>query len=248
MKKGILLTAIGLLGLIGTFIVWGLTPKEDYIWDGGFYVILCIIFPIVALVGLTKVLAGFYSKERYDKLRNKYKVKYNSDKSIYVKISDLIYYVNIKYLGGDRIVLKYNDEFHIIERQIFNDRKEKKFLSIYNLNDNVFGNNFDKLLCETIFDGKALIELEQIEVVLVNNKYPKELIIKRLYDNVKPHSALMSWSIVLLIFGVLFSLLSFIVDDWYTSLAFGGGMIVIGSVLMIILSRKIKSESLIEYY
>ena len=246
MKKGIILTIVGLIGLIGTFIIWGITPKEEYIWDGGFYVILCIIFPIVSLIGLYNVLINFYSKDRYDKIRNKYKLQYDSTKSIYVNINELIYYVNIKYLGGDRIVVKYNDEFHIIERQVFSDHEKKKFVSIYNLDENLCGVSFDKLLCEPIFDGKALIEMEQIEVVLANDKYPEKLKIKRLYDNVKPHTGLMSWSIILLIFGVMFLFISFTVDDWYIAVAFGGGMIVLGSILMIILSKKIKSESLVE--
>lgn len=246
MKKGIMITIVGLIGLIGTFIIWGITPKEEYIWNGGFYVILCIIFPIVSLIGLYNVLINFYSKDRYEKIRNKYKLQYDSTKSIYVNINELIYYVNIKYLGGDRIVVKYNDEFHIIERQVFSDHEKKKFVSIYNLDENLCGVSFDKLLCEPIFDGEALIGIEQIEVVLANDKYPEKLKIKRLYDNVKPHTGLMSWSIILLIFGVMFLFISFTVDDWYTAVAFGGGMIVLGSILMIILSKKIKSESLVE--
>ena len=56
----------------------------------------------------------------------------------------------------------------------------------------------------------------------------------------------MSWSIILLIFGVLFLFISFTVDDWYTALAFSGGMIVVGSILMGILVHKIKEESLIK--
>ena len=63
MKKGIILAIVGLIGLIGTFVLWGLTPKEEYIWDGGFYVILCIVFPIVALIGLYNVLINFYTKD-----------------------------------------------------------------------------------------------------------------------------------------------------------------------------------------
>lgn len=246
MKKGIILTIVGLIGLIGTFVLWGLTPKEKYIWGGGFYVILCIVFPIVALIGLYNVLINFYTKDRYDKIRNNYKLKYDSNKSMYVNISELIYYVNLKYLGGDRIVVKYNDEFHIIERQVFSDHEKKKFVSIYNLDENLCGVSFDKLLCEPIFDGRALIEMEQIEVALVNEKYPQKLKNKRIYDNVKPHTGLMSWSIILLIFGVLFLFISFTVDDWYTALAFSGGMIVVGSILMAILVHKIKEESLIK--
>ena len=137
-------------------------------------------------------------------------------------------------------MVKYNDEFHIIERQVFSNHEKKKVVSIYNLDENLYGFSFDKLLCEPIFDGKALIEMEQIEVVLANDKYTEKLKIERLYDNVKPHTGLMSWSIILLIFGVMFLFISFTVDDWYTAVAFGGGMIVLGSILMIIYQKRLK--------
>ena len=247
MKKGMILSIVGLIGLIGTFILWGLTPKEEYIWDGGFYVILCIVFPIIALFGLTNIITNYYTKERYDSLINKHKKTYDPSKSIYVSISDLIYYLNIHYLGGDTLVIKSEESFYILERQVFSDQSKKKFTSIYNLNHNYCGNNFDKVLTATEINGIALIEFEEVEVVLMNNKYPSKLAVKRLYDNVKPHPNLMMWSIILLIFGVMFTLLSIGQKDWYSFIICGGIMLIIGIILLLVLIDKIKKESVINH-
>ena len=246
MKKGIFLSILGIVGLITTFVVWGCTPKEHYIWDGGFYVLLCIIFPIIAINGLVNILTNYYTKDRYSSILDKLKDRYDSSKSISVPVSDLIYYLNGKYLGGDTLLIKYNDNFCILERQVFSNQEKKIFSSIYNLNENFFGGNFDKLLCEPIFDGVALIELDTVEIALINNKYPLPIKEKRIYENVKPHQVLMGGSIILLIFGTLFMFLSFAVDDWYVAISFGGIMLIVGIIMMIILSNKIKKESLVK--
>ena len=56
----------------------------------------------------------------------------------------------------------------------------------------------------------------------------------------------MGGSIILLIFGILFMFLSFTVDDWYVAISFGGIMLIVGIIMMIILSNKIKKESLVK--
>ena len=245
MKKSVIVSILGVGLLVATFIVWGLTEKENYIWNGLFYVLLIIISAIIIVIGLATLLSNYYTKERYQNIIAKYQSKYDPSKSIFVPISDLIYYLNKKYLGGDSIMIKHNNEYCILERQVFSDHKKKIFSSIYNLNEKCFGDNFDKLLCEPIFNGTALIELDTVELVLKNKKYPLPLKEKRIYENVKPHTILMSSSILMIIFGVLFLTFSFTVDDWYLSIIFGGSLLFIGIILMVILVKKIKSESLV---
>ena len=146
MKKGIIIAIIGFLGVVGTFLLWGLTPEDQYILNGGFYVLLLIGFLFLTLYGLGKMLCNYYTKDRYVRLRKKYQEKYDANKSIIVNIDELIYYVNIKYLGGDDLVFKCKDEFHIIERQVFSDQENKKFSSIYSLDEKLCGSNFDDVL------------------------------------------------------------------------------------------------------
>ena len=72
MKKGIIIAIIGFLGVVGTFLLWGLTPEDQYILNGGFYVLLLIGFLFLTLYGLGKMLCNYYTKDRYDRLRKKY--------------------------------------------------------------------------------------------------------------------------------------------------------------------------------
>lgn len=246
MKKGIIIAIIGFLGVVGTFLLWGLTPEDQYILNGGFYVLLLIGFLFLTLYGLSKMLYNYYTKDRYDRLRKKYQEKYDANKSIIVNIDELIYYVNIKYLGGDDLVFKYKDEFHIIERQVFSDQKNKKFSSIYSLDEKICGSNFDNVLTKKIINNKALIELDNIEIAFVNGKFPQLLKEKRIYDNVKPHSKLMISSIVLIIFGIMFLFISTATSDWYNALIFGEIFLLVGIILLIILIKNIKNESKIK--
>ena len=71
MKKGIIIAIIGFLGVVGTFLLWGLTPEDQYILNGGFYVLLLIGFLFLTLYGLSKMLYNYYTKDRYDLLRKK---------------------------------------------------------------------------------------------------------------------------------------------------------------------------------
>lgn len=246
MKKGIIIAIIGFLGVVGTFLLWGLTPEDQYILNGGFYVLLLIGFLFLTLYGLSKMLCNYYTKDRYDRLRKKYQEKYDANKSIIVNIDELIYYVNIKYLGGDDLVFKYKDEFHIIERQVFSDQENKKFSSIYSLDEKLCGSNFDDVLTKKIINNKALIELDNIEVAFVNGKFPQVLKEKRIYDNVKPHSKLMISSIVLIIFGIMFLFISTATSDWYNALIFGGIFLLVGIILLIVLIKDINDESKIK--
>ena len=246
MKKGIILTIVGFLGVIGTFVLWGLTPKDQYIWNGGFYVLLLIGFHLFAIYGLGNILCNYYTKDRYDRLRKKYQEKYDANKSIIVNIDELIYYVNIKYLGGDDLVIKYKDEFHIIERQVFSDQRKKKFFSIYSLDEKVCGSDFDNVLTKKMANDKTLIELDDIEIAFVNGKFPQVLKEKRIYDNVKPHNGLTISSILLIIFGIMFLFISTSVSDWYNALIFGGICLLVGIILLIILINRIKDESKIK--
>ena len=246
MKKGIIIAIIGFLGVVGTFLLWGLTPEDQYILNGGFYVLLLIGFLFFTLYGLSKMLYNYYTKDRYDRLRKKYQEKYDANKSIIVNIDELIYYVNIKYLGGDDLVFKYKDEFHIIERQVLSDQKNKKFSSIYSLDEKICGSNFNNVLTKKIINNKALIELDNIEVAFVNGKFPQVLKEKRIYDNVKPHSKLMISSIVLIIFGIMFLFISTATNDWYNALIIGGIFLLVGIILLIILIKDIKDESKIK--
>lgn len=246
MKKGIIIAIIGFIGVVGTFLLWGLTPEDQYILNGGFYVLLLIGFLFLTLYGLGKMLCNYYTKDRYDRLRKKYQEKYDANKSIIVNIDELIYYVNIKYLGGDDLVFKYKDEFHIIERQVFSDQENKKFSSIYSLDEKLCGSNFDDVLTKKIINNKALIELDNIEVAFVNGKFPQVLKEKRIYDNVKPHSILMISSIVLIIFGIMFLFISTSTSDWYNALIFGGIFLLVGIILLIILIKDINDESKIK--
>ena len=90
MKKGIIIAIIGFLGVVGTFLLWGLTPEDQYILNGGFYVLLLIGFLFLTLYGLSKMLCNYYTKDRYDRLRKKYQEKYDANKSIIVNIDELI--------------------------------------------------------------------------------------------------------------------------------------------------------------
>ena len=81
----------------------------------------------------------------------------------------------------------------------------------------------------------------------MNNQYPSKLEVKRLNDNVKPHPNLMMWSIILLIFGVMFTLLSIGQKDWYSFIICGGIMLIIGIILLLVLIDKIKKESVINH-
>lgn len=243
MKKGIILAILGLFGTIGIFVLWGVTPKDQYIWNGGFYVFFIILFLLLTIFGLILILTHYYAKDRYERLRKKYQEKYDASKSIFVNIDELIYYVNKKYLGGDFFVFKCENEFHIIERQVFTDHENQKFSPIYSLDEKVCGRNFNTLLCTPFMDGKALIEFDRIEIIYVNHDYPKALKIKRDFDQVKPHTKLMLSSILLLLFGVIFLCLSFAVSDWYNALIVGGLSTLIGIILMTVFVKKIKDES-----
>ena len=245
MKKGIIEIILSLIVFVGDFIILPLTSKNNF-WNIAFFILLIIVFPTLFFIGFINIVVDYNNNYRYGRLLKKYQKKYDSNKSLIINVSELIYYLNIKYLGGDILVFKYEDEFHIIERQILIVPNSKQKFSMYKLDNMMCGNDFNKVLTKPLADGKTLNELNDIELAFVNNKFPKVLKEKRIYDNVKPHSILMISSIVLIIFGIMFLFISTSTSDWYNALIFGGIFLLVGIILLIILIKDINDESKIK--
>lgn len=171
MKKGIIEIILSLIVFVGDFIILPLTSKSNF-WDIAFFILLIIVFPILFFMGFINIVVDYNNNYRYGRLLKKYQKKYDSNKSIIISISELIYYLNIKYLGGDILAFKYNDEFHIIEREILKVPNSKQMFSMYKLDNMMCGNDFNKVLTKPLANGKTLNKLNDIEIAFVNNKFP----------------------------------------------------------------------------
>ena len=114
--------------------------------------------------------------------------------------------------------------------------------SMYKLDNMMCGNDFNKVLTKPLANGKTLNELSDIEIAFVNNKFPKFLKEKRVYDNVKTHNR---WVVLLILFGLIFISLALINNNYYFFII-GGVLIVIGIILLVISIKKIKNESKIK--
>ncbi|CDC41554.1 unknown [Firmicutes bacterium CAG:449] len=113
---------------------------------------------------------------------------------------------------------------------------------MYKLDNMMCGNDFNKVLTKSLADGKVLNELNDIEIAFVNNKFPKVLKEKRIYDNVKTNNR---WGVLLIWFGLIFISLALISNNYYFFII-SGVLIVIGIILLVISIKKIKNESKIK--
>lgn len=241
MKKGIIEIILSLIVFVGDFIILPLTSKNNF-WNIAFFILLIIVFPTLFFIGFINIVVDYNNNYRYGRLLKKYQKKYDSNKSLIINVSELIYYLNIKYLGGDILVFKYEDEFHIIERQILIVPNSKQKFSMYKLDNMMCGNDFNKVLTKPLANGKTLNELNDIEIAFVNNKFPKVLKEKRIYDNVKTNNR---WGVLLIWFGLIFISLALISNNYYFFII-SGVLLVIGIILLVISIKKIKNESKIK--
>ncbi|MCQ2798578.1 MAG: phage holin family protein [Bacilli bacterium] len=250
MLKSILASFLSLMVLVATIVWFALTPESEYIWGGSFYIALIIISSLASIASLIGVLANYnsayYNKKRYKKLIDKYSKVYDPTKSISVDVNDLLYYLNKYYLGGDRIVIKCGDEFHILERQVLPDKSRGIYGSIYSFDHKLFGSRFDKLLVYQYNSENSLSDLKTIELIYRNGKYPKLLAIKRNYDNCLPHPNLTIWGVFLSVIGIVFCLFAIGNKDWISYLIVGGLMLSVGAIFILVLTKKIRLESLVK--
>lgn len=249
MKKYIwlLLNLFCILVAVLSSIFGILTKDQPYTAIFSIPIIVCLF---LAAIFLYKFHESYYSKNSFNHKKKVMKEKIKNYNSITIKPEDLFYYLNRKLIGGEEVLIEYNDAIYFVGRQIytkFYERNKRKAESFYSLDRHRYG-TYSELINNLEKTGVPINDLDSVKIVALEGKQPKIIEQKRDFSKAKKHSFLSIMSIPAIGIGLCVFCINFGVKDIaekIMSICIGAFLMLVGCICLIVLINKIKKETLV---
>lgn len=245
--KWLILNFISIFVVIVSLILGVLTKDEPYTVVFAIPIIVCLF---LAAFFLFKFHEAHYSKNTFNHKKKIMKEKAKKYKSIFIKPNDLYYYLNRKLIGGEEVLIKYNDTLYFIGRQVYIkyvEPKKSKAESFYSIDRHRY-DTYSELVDNLAKKGIHINELEFIEIIALEGREPELIDKKRDFSKQKEHKFLSLFSIIGISLGFIILCVNFGLSDAIEKkvcLILGLTLLLTGVVFSIVLINKIKDETII---
>lgn len=224
-----------------------LTKDQPYTAIFSIPIIVCVF---LAAFFLFKFHETHYSKNSFNHKKKVMKEKIKNYNSITIKPEDLFYYLNRKLIGGEEVLIEYNNALYFVGRQIytkFYERNKSKAESYYSLDRHRYG-TYSELINNLEKTGVPINDLDSLKIVALEGKKPKIIEKKRDFSKAKKHSFLPTMSIVGIVSGLIILCTNFGLNNNAEKLmciCIGAFLMLVGCICLIVLINKIKKETLV---